>query len=57
MNETFNAFLIGLAVGCFIIAPFIWTALGRELAKTAIAKGAAVTREKVEEWIRKGEEE
>lgn len=57
MNESLQAFLIGLTVGTFIIAPFIWTQLGRELAKEAIARGAKVTREKVEEWLKKGEEE
>lgn len=56
MSKGLGEFLIGLIVGCFIIAPFIWTRLGRELAKEAIARGAAVTREKVEEWLRKGEE-
>lgn len=57
MNNSLSAFLAGLLIGSFIIAPFIWTRLGRELAKTAIAKGAEVTREKVEEWLKKGEKE
>jgi hypothetical protein len=47
---------IGFFVGCFIVAPFIWTALGRELTKKAIAKGAKVTASKVEEWAKIGEE-
>lgn len=57
MNESLQAFILGFAVGCFLIAPFIWTQLGREIAKEAIARGAKVTREKVEEWLKKGEEE
>lgn len=48
---------IGFFFGCFIVAPFIWTALGRSLTKKAIAKGAKVTSSKVEEWLEKGEEE
>jgi len=58
--KTFNPgvveFLAGLFVGCFLIAPFIWTHLGREMAKEAIRRGAEVTRERVEQWLRKGEE-
>lgn len=49
-------FLIGLIIGGLIFpGPFIWTALGRSLVKEAVARGAEVTKEKVEEWIRKGE--
>jgi hypothetical protein len=46
---------IGFFVGCFIVAPFIWTALGRRAAIKAIAKGAGVVEKKVEEWVEKGE--
>jgi len=50
-------FLIGLIIGGLIFpGPFIWSALGRQLVKEAVARGAEVTKEKVEEWIRKGEE-
>lgn len=57
MGSSLQAFLAGFLIGCFIVAPFIWTRLGREIAKAAIARGAEVTREKVEEWLRKGEKE
>ena len=53
----FGSFLWGLFIGTVFIAPFIWTGVGREITKAAIARGAKVTREKVEEWIKKGEEE
>jgi len=52
----FGSFLWGLFIGTVFIAPFIWTEVGREITKAAIARGAKVTREKVEEWIEKGEE-
>ena len=54
-NPGLGEFLAGLFVGAFLIAPFIWTHLGREMVKEAIARGAGVAREKVEEWLRKGE--
>jgi len=44
--------IIGLIAGFFI-----FTRLGREMAKAAIQRGAAVTEEKVEEWLKKGETE
>jgi hypothetical protein len=47
--------LLGIFIGAIIIGPFIWTALGRELAKGAVQKGAKVTREQVERWIKEGE--
>ncbi|MEM2179084.1 MAG: hypothetical protein QW272_09730 [Candidatus Methanomethylicaceae archaeon] len=53
--EDFGSFLVGLFVGTFLIAPFIWTPLGRAVVKTAIAKGAKVPISKVEEWIKEGE--
>jgi len=46
-----SGFILGLIAGFFI-----FTSLGREMAKAAIQRGAAVTEEKVEEWIRRGEE-
>ena len=48
------SFLWGLLIGSILIGPFIWTELGREFVKEAVARGAGVAREKVEEWIRKG---
>jgi len=48
-------FLFGVFIGAVIVGPFIWTYVGREMAKVAIAKGAEVAAEKVEEWLRKGE--
>ncbi|RLA82197.1 MAG: hypothetical protein DRG31_07715 [Deltaproteobacteria bacterium] len=57
--KTFNPgvveFLAGLFVGTFLIAPFIWTELGRRMAVEAIRRGAGVARERVEEWLRRGE--
>jgi hypothetical protein len=47
--------LLGIFIGAIIIGPFIWTALGRELAVGAIQKGAKVTREQVEKWLKEGE--
>ena len=47
-----GGFILGLIAGFFI-----FTSLGRELAIAAIQKGAEVTRERVEEWLRKGEAE
>jgi len=53
----FWEFVGGLFIGTFLIGPFIWTGLGRETAIEAIKRGAGVTRKKVEEWLKKGEEE
>lgn len=47
-----GAFIGGIIVGTFLIAPFIWTAVGRELAVKTIAKGAKVTEAKVREWLK-----
>jgi uncharacterized membrane protein len=49
-------FLLGVFIGVLFVAPFIWTPLGRATAAEAIRRGAGVTREKVEEWLKKGEE-
>jgi len=54
-NFSWGAFLGGLLVGAFLIAPFIWTPLGRQLAIESIRRGARVTREKVMEWLERGE--
>jgi len=54
-NPGVTEFLIGLFVGTFLIAPFLWTELGRRMAAEAIRRGAGVTRERIEEWLRKGE--
>lgn len=48
------SFFIGCFLG-FIGGAIVFTRLGRKAAKEAIRRGAKVTREKVEEWLRKGE--
>jgi len=57
LNSGFAEFLLGLFIGGFLLGPIVWTELGRRLAIEAIRRGAKVTRERIEEWLRKGEEE
>jgi len=47
-----GGFILGLIAGFFI-----FTELGRLMAIAAIQRGAEVTRERVEEWLRRGEAE
>ena len=54
-NPGLGEFLAGLFVGWLFLGALTWTHLGRELVKEAIARGAGVAREKVEEWLRRGE--
>jgi len=51
-----GSFFVGVLIGTIFIGPFIWTGFGRSAAKLAIAKGAAVTKEQVEAWMKRGEE-
>ena len=46
-------FLLGLAVGTFILAPFIYVPVLRSWAVEKISKGLRVARERVEEALRK----
>jgi hypothetical protein len=48
-------FLGGMFLG-FLLGAVVFTKLGRELAVTAIKRGAAVTEEKVREWLKRGQE-
>jgi len=52
----FWEFMGGLFIGAMFLGPLIWTPLGRKAAVEAIKRGAGVTRKKVEEWLKKGEE-
>jgi len=58
LNPGVTELLIGMFIGALIFpGPFIWTHLGREMVKEAIARGAGVTRARIEEWLKKGERE
>jgi hypothetical protein len=48
-------FLGGMFLG-FLLGAIVFTQVGRSLAVAAIKKGAAVTEEKIREWLKKGEE-
>jgi hypothetical protein len=48
-------FLGGTLFG-LLLGAIVFTQVGRSLAVAAIKKGAAVTEEKVKEWLAKGEE-
>jgi len=56
LNPDIGHFMLGLAVGAFFLGAFIWTPLGREFTIEAIRRGSGLTRARLEEWLRKGEE-
>jgi len=53
-NPGFLELIGAYVLGGLTLGAFLWTSIGREMAISAIQKGAGVTRAKVGEWLKKG---
>lgn len=48
-----GTFFVGVGVGAIVVGPFVWSVLGRAVAKTAISAGSRFASRKIEETIRR----